>query len=89
MCFDFLYNFCLKHFSFYEEVSAVLSNTYIGLHVEYSLFLSDFNETWIFSKDFRKIHIRFNEDPSSGSPVVPCGKKEGQTGRNDEANSRF
>ena len=23
---------------------------YIGLHVKYRLFLSDFNETWIFSK---------------------------------------
>ena len=28
---------------------------YIGLHVKYQLFLSDFNETWIFSKDFLKI----------------------------------
>jgi len=28
---------------------------YIGLHVKYPLFLSDFYETWIFSTYFRKI----------------------------------
>ena len=30
---------------------------YIGLHVKYPLFLSDFNDTCIFSIDFRKIII--------------------------------
>jgi hypothetical protein len=38
-----------KHFSFYEELGAILSKMYIGLHVQYRLLLSDFNETWIFS----------------------------------------
>jgi len=27
---------------------------YIGVHVKYPLFLSDCNESWTFSKDFRK-----------------------------------
>jgi len=28
---------------------------YVGVHVKYALFLSDFNETLIFSTDFRKM----------------------------------
>jgi hypothetical protein len=28
---------------------------YIGLHVKYPLYFSDFNEIWIYSADFRKI----------------------------------
>ena len=54
-CFDFLYTFCLKHFSFWEELREVWSKIFIGLHVKYPLFLSDFNETWIFSTKVQKI----------------------------------
>jgi len=53
VCFDFLYNGYLEHFSFEEELSEIWSKMYIGLHVKYPLFLTDFNETWIlmtFSK---------------------------------------
>jgi len=33
----------------------ILSQMYIGLHVKYPSFLSDFNEALIFSTDYRKI----------------------------------
>ena len=47
----------------------------IDLHVKYPLFLSDFNETRIFSKDCRKYsNIKCHENPSSGSRVVPRGQ---------------
>jgi hypothetical protein len=37
---------------YYHEI---LSWMYVGLHVKYLLYLSDFNETWIFSIDFCNI----------------------------------
>ena len=55
MCFDFLYKFCLENLSFWEVMRDIWSKIDIGLHVKHPLFLSNFNETWIFSKYFRKI----------------------------------
>ena len=46
MCSDFLYNFCLKTFLIV-----------IDLHVKYPLFLSDFNQTLIFSTGVRKNQV--------------------------------
>ena len=40
----FFLQFCLKQFSFQEELSEVWSKMYIGLHVKYTFFLSDFIE---------------------------------------------
>ena len=54
MCFDFLCNFCLKHFSF-QELSKIPSKMYTCLHIKYQLFLSEFNETWFLFTDNWKI----------------------------------
>jgi hypothetical protein len=42
---------------------------YICLQVRYPLFLSNFNETWIFSNYW---NVEFHENTPSGSWVVPC-----------------
>ena len=48
---------------------------YIGLHVKYVLFLSDFNDTWTFFGQFyeKYSNTKFHENLCSGSSVVPCG----------------
>jgi hypothetical protein len=79
VCFDYLYNFCVQHFSFWEELSEIWSKMYIGLlHVQCRLFLSDFNETWIFLTVFleKYSNMKFHENSSSGSRVVPCGQTD-------------
>jgi hypothetical protein len=37
----------------------------------------------------RYYNTKFLENPSSGSRVVPCGRRDRQKDRHDEANSRF
>jgi len=53
----------------------------IGKYEQVQLFLSDFNEIWIFSTDFRK---KF-KCSSSWKRIVPCER----TDRHDKVNSRF
>ena len=57
---------------------------YICLHVIFAVFLSEFNEN---SRQFFEEYsdVKFDENPSGGSRVVPCG----ETDKHDEANSHF
>jgi len=56
----------------------VLSQLNIGLHVNYPLFLSDFNKTWISTRQiFEKTpQYEISWNPSRGSRVVPCGQTD-------------
>jgi len=77
-----VYNFFLKHVLFQEEFSDV--------HVKYPLFLSDFNETWIFP-------IYFSKSTQISNSMKIClvgvelfhgnGRIDGET--YDDAKSRF
>jgi hypothetical protein len=88
MCFDFLYKLCLKHFSFYQELSNIWSHLYTGLHAKYPLLTADINDTWIFSIRFSK-----NTQMLSFMKIRPEGddllRADRPTDGHDEANSRF
>ena len=45
MCIDFLYTYYLKYFFILRVNERDIVIMYTGLHVKYTLFLSDFNET--------------------------------------------
>jgi len=60
----------------------------IGLHVNYPIFLSDYNGTKNFLEKFAKKILKFHENPSSGSQAVPRGRTDGRTDRH-VANSSF
>jgi hypothetical protein len=59
------------------------------LHVKYPLFLSEFNETWLFSTDCRKI-LKNKISWKTVQWEPSCSMRtDGRTDRHDEANSRF
>jgi len=83
MCFDFLYKFCFKHFSFWEEFSQILSQMYIGLHVQYRCYCCQIvmkreSSRQTFNKSS---NIKLHKNTSSGSWVIPHGRTDRQTFR--------
>jgi hypothetical protein len=60
---------------------------YVGRHVQHPLFLSDFNETWIFLDRFSKYtKIYFMKIPIVEAELFQADIR---TDRRDEDNSRF
>jgi hypothetical protein len=82
VCLDFLYNVCLKDFSFLEEVSEIWSNMYISLQVKYPSLLSHFSESWNCSAYLKTNHIyKIWWIPIQWDWIVPRenGRRDGQT----------
>jgi len=80
MCFDFFHKFCPQSFSFQEEFSEILSYMSIALHVMYPLFLSHFDQTWVFSADYRKIlQYQISLKFVHLEPNCRCGQTDRQT----------
>jgi len=67
----------------------IWSTMHIDLHVQYQLLLSDFNETWIFSIDFREI-LKYQTSWKAVYWGPSCSMRtDERTNRHDDANSRF
>jgi hypothetical protein len=79
MCFDFLYNFCLKHILFYEKFIELLSQKYTGLYRSTRYSCQILNKLELSRQIFEKSSNTIcDENPSSGSRVFPCGRKDRQ-----------
>ena len=78
---------CVWNISDSKEEFREILYVYIGLRVEYALFLSEINENWVFPIDFfeKYTNINFLENPSCGSWFLPCR----WTDWRNESNSRF
>ena len=85
----FLYNFVWNISHSKMKRARYDKKMYIGLHVKYPLFLSDFNETWIVETNFLKI-LKYQTSWKSIQWVPSCSMRtDGRTDRHDEADSCF
>ena len=68
----------------------ILSQIYIGLHVQYRYFCQILMKLGFARQGFEKYsNIKFHKSISCESRVVPCGSAGRHTYRHDEADSRF
>ena len=71
VCFDFLCNFCVKHFSFQQQFNRITNFYRSSSKVPVIIVRFQFNLN--FLETFEKYsYIKLHENASSGSSVVPC-----------------
>ena len=85
MCFDFLYNFCLKRFLTQEEFSVLSSYIEAGETLYVSAVSIRFFPDLNFSTPQKSPSIKFHENPSSRIRVVPYAR----THKHYQAKGRF
>ena len=61
---------------------------YIGIRIKYPLFLSDFNESWSYLTDFRKM-LKYKISWKSAQWEPSCSNRDGWAGGHREVNNRF
>ena len=75
VCLDFLYDFLILRMTERDTIEM-----YVGFHVKYKLFLSEFSEHEFSRLTFEKhTNIKFHKNPCFGSQVVPYGRTDRQT----------
>jgi uncharacterized protein YozE (UPF0346 family) len=87
MCVLIVSTTFVRNVSYSKNNSARHHNcSYVGLHVKYTLLLSDFNESWNSSTDIGKIHkFQILRKTVQWEPTRSCGR----TDRYNETSSRF
>jgi hypothetical protein len=76
MCvFVFRITFVWNIYHYEDNLARYCYKMWKLLRVKYPLFLSDFNETWSFSTDFRK-SLKYLQNPSSVNRVFRCGQTD-------------
>jgi hypothetical protein len=82
VCFDFSRQILSETFLILRRIKREIIINYTGLHVKYALFLSHFNEIWIFWTYFPKNTqmSNFVKSLCSGRRIIPCGGTDRRTG---------